>query len=108
MQVNKIETTKKVSILDVQKDALRKQKARYEITDREVSNLGMDTRVYAACGRMFVLSTVPEMKSELKEKIDKVDNVINSCDKNKDFLLKNLREQEDSLRELVALKKDAK
>jgi prefoldin subunit 1 len=105
MQVNKIETTKKVSILDAQKDALRKQKARYEITDREVTNLGTDTRVYAACGRMFVLSTVPDLKTELNDKIEKVESVIQSCDKNKDFLLKNLREQEDSLRELVKSKK---
>lgn len=54
MQHNKIETTKKVRVLDAQSDALRKSKARYEITDREVTNLTADTKVYSAVGRMFV------------------------------------------------------
>lgn len=55
-----------------------------------------------------MLSSVPEMQKDLKEKVEKVESVIQTCEKNKDFLLKNLKEQEDHLRELVAHKKDSK
>lgn len=54
MQQNKIETTKKVRVLDAQSESLKKSKARFEITEREVTNLTSDTKVYAAVGRMFV------------------------------------------------------
>lgn len=108
MQINKIETSKKIRFLDMQVDTLKKSKARLEITDTEVSTLTPDTKVYAAVGRMFVLSTVPELHTELQEKSKKITEVIRQCDTNKDFMLKNLKEQEDSLRELVQTKKDMK
>lgn len=59
-------------------------------------------------GRMFVLSNVPELKEDLKAKQEKVQSVILQCDKNKDFLINNLKGQEDALREMVQLKKDTK
>lgn len=57
---------------------------------------------------MFVLSNVPELKEDLKAKQEKVQSVILQCDKNKDFLINNLKGQEDALREMVQLKKDTK
>lgn len=59
-------------------------------------------------GRMFVLSNVPELKDDLKAKQEKVQSVILQCEKNKDFLINNLKGQEDALREMVQLKKDTK
>lgn len=56
MQVNKIETTKKIRILDVQIDTLKKQKQRFELTAKEVDNLSDAAKVYSAVGRMFVSS----------------------------------------------------
>lgn len=108
MQINKIETSKKLRFIDVQVDILKKSKIRYEITDSEVGTLEPDTKVYTAVGRMFVLSTVPEMRTDLQQKTKSVVEMIDQCDRNKDFLMKNLKEQEDSLRELVQHKKDMK
>lgn len=54
---------------------------------------------------MFALSSVPEMASELQGKQTKVDSMISQCDNNKGYLLKNLKEMEDNLRELVQQKK---
>lgn len=105
MQVNKIETTKKIRILDAQIDALKKQKQRFELTSREVGNLNENSKVYSAVGRMFVLSTVPDIKDELKQKQDKVEKVVESCDKSKNVLIQNLQTQETALRELVDNKK---
>lgn len=105
MQVNKIETTKKIRILDTQIDVLKKSKQRFELTSREVDNLTDKSNVYAAVGRMFVISSVPEIKDDLKTKKEKVETVIGSCEKSKDVLSKNLKDQETALRELVDAKK---
>lgn len=105
MQVNKIESTKKIRILDVQIDTLRKQKQRFELTSKEVGNLTDTAKVYAAVGRMFVMSSVPEIKDELKQKSAKVEKVIETCDKSKGVLIQNLQEQESNLREMVDAKK---
>lgn len=45
MQVNKIETQKKLKMLDIQAEMLKTSKKKYEITDKEVSNLAPDTRL---------------------------------------------------------------
>lgn len=44
MQVNKIETTKKLKMLELQAEMLKTSKKKYDITDKEVSNLATDTR----------------------------------------------------------------
>lgn len=44
MQVNKIETSKKLKMLDAQTEMMKTSKKKYEITDKEVANLGNDTR----------------------------------------------------------------
>ncbi|XP_055712756.1 prefoldin subunit 1 [Phlebotomus papatasi] len=105
MQMNKIESTKKLRVLDIQIESLKKSKQRLIITEHEVTNLPPETKVYASIGRMFALSSVPEMTSELQGKQTKVDSMISQCDNNKGYLLKNLKEMEDNLRELVQQKK---
>lgn len=44
MQVNKIETTKKLGMLQMQAEMLKTSKKKYDITDKEVSSLADDTR----------------------------------------------------------------
>ncbi|KAL7042585.1 hypothetical protein ACKWTF_001209 [Chironomus riparius] len=105
MQVNKIETTKKLRIIDSQIDMLKKSKQRLELTSRELNGLSKNGNVYAAVGRMFVMSSVPEIKDDLKIKQDKLEGVIESCDKSKDVLQKNIKGQENALRDLVDAKK---
>lgn len=105
MQVNKIESTKKVRLLDMKTDSLKVSKQRVELTNKEISQLNADTKVYASVGRMFVLSDVPSLTEEMKTKQSNFEELIGQCEKNKDFLLKNLKEQEDSLRELVQQKR---
>ncbi|XP_063702620.1 prefoldin subunit 1 [Culicoides brevitarsis] len=106
MQLNKIETSKKLRFIDFQEEQLKKSKARYELTDSEISQLPEDTKVYATVGRMFVLSKLPELRAELKTKTEKVVEMIGQCDKNKEFLMNSLKEQEESLRDLVQQKKN--
>lgn len=105
MQMNKIESTKKIRLLDMKTDSLKVSKQRVELTNKEVSQLDADTKVYASVGRMFVLSDVPSLTQEMKSKQCNFEEMISQCEKNKEFLLKNLKEQEDSLRELVQQKR---
>uniref|UniRef100_T1DFH4 Putative unfolded binding protein n=1 Tax=Psorophora albipes TaxID=869069 RepID=T1DFH4_9DIPT len=105
MQVNKIESTKKIRLLDMKTDSLKVSKQRVELTNKEISQLNPDTKVYASVGRMFVLSEVPSLTEEMKTKQTNFEEMIQQCEKNKEFLLKNLKEQEDSLRELVQQKR---
>jgi prefoldin subunit 1 len=107
MQSNKIETTKKVKFIDLQTEQLKKSKLKYEITDKEVGTLDPDTKVYASVGRMFVLSAVPILREEINMKQDKISQAIKHCEDSKNLLMKSLKDQEDSLRELVQQKKEA-
>jgi prefoldin subunit 1 len=108
MQINKIETTKKVKFIDIQTEQLKKSKQKVDITDKEVSCLDADTKVYASVGRMFVLSSVPILREELQTKQAKIATIITHCEESKNILMKNLQDQEDSLRELVQHKKEVK
>lgn len=56
---------------------------------------------------MFVLSTVPEICDELKNKGTKCESLVNQLEEKKVFLIKCLKEQEDNLRDLVQQRKEA-
>lgn len=55
---------------------------------------------------MFVLSTLPEIHTELVTKQGKCDEMMKSLEDKKVFLTKCSREQEDSLRELVQQRRE--
>ncbi|XP_050078759.1 prefoldin subunit 1 [Anopheles maculipalpis] len=105
MQVNKIESTKKIRLLHMKTDSLKLSKQRIEVTNRHISSLEPDTRVYASVGRMYVLNDIPTLTEHLQTTQASYEEMIAQCEKNKDFLIKNLKEQEESLRELVQQKK---
>lgn len=44
MQVNKIETTKKMKMIDYQCDVLKESSKKYEITERGITELDPNTR----------------------------------------------------------------
>ncbi|XP_030555562.1 prefoldin subunit 1 [Drosophila novamexicana] len=107
MQVNKLETTKKINMIDMKCDMVKTGKQKYTLTEKSTSNLTDDTRVYMSVGRMFLLTDLDNMRSELKSKQDKCDKAIELLEKKKEFLQKSLKDQEDGLRELVQQRKEA-
>jgi len=56
---------------------------------------------------MFLLTDVEDMRQDLKAKQEKCDKAYELLTKKKEFLAQQLKEQEDSLRELVQQRKDA-
>ncbi|XP_030377633.1 prefoldin subunit 1 [Scaptodrosophila lebanonensis] len=107
MQINKLETAKKINMIDMRCDMVKTGKHKYQLTEKVTSNLADDTRVYLSVGRMFLLTSVNDMRDELKNKQDKCDKAIDLLEKKKEFLQKSLKDQEDGLRELVQQRKDA-
>ncbi|XP_037961006.1 prefoldin subunit 1 [Teleopsis dalmanni] len=107
MQINKIETTKKMNMIDMKCDMVKTGKHKYQLTEKGTSDLTNDTRVYLSVGRMFVLTDVQNMRNDLKQKQEKCDKAIILLNKKKEFLAKSLKDQEDGLRELVQQRKDA-
>lgn len=63
--------------------------------------------MYSSVGRMFVLSSLPDIHDELVKKQSKCDEMSKQLDEKKEFLLKCSKEQEDNLRELVQQRKEA-
>lgn len=125
MQINKLDTTKKINMIDMKCDMVKKGKHKYTLTEKGTSNLTDDTRwahqltsswtwlkmfvfrVYLSVGRMFLLTDVDNMREDLKSKQDKCDKAIELLEKKKEFLQKSLKDQEDGLRELVQQRKEA-
>lgn len=108
MHVAKIDLSKKLRLLEIQSETLKVSKQRLDITEREIARMPAQTKVYESIGRMFALTTVPEMTDTLKSRKQTAEGIIGECETHKQYLLKNLKEQEDSLRELVQQKRDAK
>lgn len=107
VQMNRIETTEKMCMLDIRHDMVKTGKHKYIITEKGTSDLPDDARVYLSVGRMFVLTDVQNMRADLKAKQEKCEKTLELLVKRKEFLAKSLKEQEDNLRELVKHKKDS-
>lgn len=63
MQVNKIETAKKLKMLEVQADMLKTSKKKYDITDKEMSNLAPTTRYFHLS--LFIVSFFSFFENEV-------------------------------------------
>ncbi|SPP86116.1 blast:Prefoldin subunit 1 [Drosophila guanche] len=107
MQINKLETTKKINMIDMKCDMVKTGKHKYLLTEKGTSNLDNDTRVYQSVGRMFLLTDVQNMREDLKSKQDKCEKALELLEKKKEFLQKSLKDQEDGLRELVQQRREA-
>ncbi|KAL5281979.1 hypothetical protein ACFFRR_005330 [Megaselia abdita] len=107
MHINKIETTKQVKLIDFRTDVLKNTKQKFFLTDKGISDLQNDSRVYQSIGRMFALTNVPQVREDLIANQEKCESAIKQLTEKKSFLVKNLQEQEDALRDLVKQKKDS-
>lgn len=105
MHINTLETSRQVKLIDFRTDVLKNQKQKYILTSKGIADLSDDSRVYSSIGRMFALTTVPQVREELEANSEKCENAIKQWSEKKAYLVKTLKEQEDGLRELVKQKK---
>lgn len=72
---------------------------------REISSLEPNTNTYESVGRMFVLTDIAEVKSNLKKRQNTADEKIKTLENNKNYLERSLKDAENNLREMVQQKK---
>ncbi|XP_017781489.1 PREDICTED: prefoldin subunit 1 [Nicrophorus vespilloides] len=105
LQQKYVETSQKLKLSDLQIDTLRRAKQHASITERELSTLDSKTVMYEAVGRMFILTSSDDVKSNLKKKQDSAEEKIKNLENNKAYLERNLKEAENNIREMVQHRK---
>ena len=67
-----IETSQKLKLADMQIETFKRSMTHAQLTDKEISQLPSETKMYESVGRMFVLKESSVTRSNL-------DNKIKSC-----------------------------
>ncbi|XP_035657622.1 prefoldin subunit 1-like, partial [Branchiostoma floridae] len=78
-----------------------------KLTDKEISSLPQETRVYEGVGRMFLLQPIPTVRENLKTKVESSDEKIKKLQSNKTYLERNVKESQENIREMIMQKKAA-
>jgi len=107
LQQKMIDTRQKLKFADNQVDGLKRTILHKQITDKEMGALTPDTKVYQGVGRCFFTSSIPEVRQNISKTVNELQDKIKVYEQNKDFLEKDLKNSENSLRELVTQKKNA-
>lgn len=104
LQAKMIETSKKMQIIDSQIGVLKRNLARVNITQPDITKLSPDTKTYEAVGRMFLFADLEDVKKNLKSREMQLSARTTEVENNKQYLEKNLKEYEDKLLLSLGLK----
>lgn len=108
LQMKRMETSQLVAVAEGQRQALQRSIAHSQLTFKELSGLPETTPLYHSVGRMFLLASRDEVKETLVGSEKSAKDKITEIEKNMGHWEKSLKEQEDSLRELVSHKQNEK
>ncbi|CAH2262219.1 prefoldin subunit 1-like [Pararge aegeria] len=106
LQVKMVETSKKIQVIDSQIGVLKRVLQHADITQREISTLPPETKTYESVGRMFLLTDLAEIKSNLSNRTALLTSRTVELENSKEYLEKNLKESENNIREMVQQKKE--
>ncbi|WAQ96990.1 PFD1-like protein [Mya arenaria] len=104
LQGKMIMTQQQLKISDAQIETLKRTVTRNLLVEKELGRLPENTRVYEGVGRMFMLAPIPNVLNTLGMKNQAAESKIKTIEGNKTYLERNMKESEDSLRELVLSK----
>merc|ERR1711976_143746 len=107
LQSKVLENKQKMKFHDIQIENLKRNITHSTLTDTEITQLPKDTKVYESVGRMFLLSDIGTVKSGLNNKSENLKEKIHVLNSNKEYLDRQVKEQENYLRELITAKKAA-
>merc|ERR1712179_336450 len=105
LQSKVLENKQKMKFHDIQIENLKRNITHSTLTDSEISQLPKDTKVYESVGRMFLLSDIGTVRSGLDKKTEGLKEKIHVLNGNKEYLDRQVKEQENNLRELIIAKK---
>lgn len=108
LQVKRMETTQMVAVAEGQRQALQRTITHCQLTCKELSSLPDSTPLYHSIGRMFLLGSKDEVRASLEANEASAKEKIAEIVKNVGHWEKAVKEQEDSLRELVSHKQKEK
>eukprot|EP00794_Sanderia_malayensis_P016847 gene16847-18546_t len=101
LQEKVINTTQQVKIAESQIIHLRRTIQHASLTDHEISMLPESTRTFESVGRMFILKSIAEVRENIKTRSKKAEDKIKGIEANKEYLQKSVKEQENSIREML-------
>ena len=104
LQTKMVETKQKMRLSDLQIENLKRTSTHAGLTEQEIAALPEETRLYESVGRMFLLSSRPEVTKRLSEKQSSCKDKIKTLESNKEYLERSMKESENALRELVQQK----
>merc|ERR1711983_435595 len=105
LQSKMVENKQKMKFHDIQIENLKRNITHSTLTDSEISQLPKDTKVYESVGRMFLLSDISTVRAGLDSKTEGLKEKIHVLNGNKEYLDRQVKEQENNLRELIIAKK---
>ena len=125
LQSKMVENKQKIKFHDLQIENLKRSITHSTLTDTEITQLPKETKVrwscpglcgqlimlllqvYESVGRMFLLSDIGTVKTGLNNKSEALKEKIHILNGNKEYLERQIKEQENNLRELITAKKNA-
>merc|ERR1712025_310094 len=105
LQSKVIENKQKMKFHDIEIENFKRSIIHSTLTDTEIAQLPKDTKVYESVGRMFLLSDIANVRSGLDKKTEGLKEKIHVLNSNKEYLDRQVKEQENNLRELITSKK---
>ncbi|XP_028174212.1 prefoldin subunit 1 [Ostrinia nubilalis] len=104
--VKMVETSKKTKLIDSQIAVLKRVVTHLDLTKGEINALPAGTKTYESIGRMFLLTDLEEVKTNLKNREAQLLSRRAELEKSKQYLEKNLKESQDNIREMVQQRKE--
>ncbi|XP_065051458.1 prefoldin subunit 1-like [Rhopilema esculentum] len=101
LQAKVITTTAQVKVAEAQIIQLKRSIQHAQLTEYEVTQLPEETKAYESVGRMFILRSTKEVKRNLENRVKHAEDKIKGIEANKEYLQKSVKEQENSIREML-------
>ena len=105
LQIKMLNSRSQVKVITAQTEQLKRTMQHSKLTEAELEQLDASIRMYEGIGRMFVLSDKKKILENLEEKAKTCDAKMKNLEKTKEYLEKTVKDSEESLRELIAVKR---
>ncbi|KAF9566224.1 hypothetical protein EC968_003807 [Mortierella alpina] len=101
LQAKLQEATRMVASVQAQIQTREREKRLSELTNKELSSLEPETVTYKSVGKMFIQEPLPELTSELAERVTEMDKDMAALDKKRIYWERNKTEAQGNLQELI-------
>eukprot|EP00128_Syssomonas_multiformis_P000007 Colp12_sorted_trinity150504_noHs@15660 len=101
LQTKMVESSRQVNMVKAQIEGKQREIKRAELVEKEIAGLAADTKTYLAVGKMFLFQPKTEVLADLKTKVKASEEDIEKLKKSKKYIERALKDDEDSLRDLI-------